>query len=111
MWKANQITMSDFNTEYKNLLSTFNLVNQPVIIPKDEDGLYHHLFIEVSLSGNGASDDVATTEDGAFETLGVKEYEAVSLDGIDTDNYKPVGITDEYIIFTSAEETAKEHFL
>ena len=31
--------MSDFNTEYKNLLSTFNLVNQPVIISKDEDGL------------------------------------------------------------------------
>lgn len=79
--------------------------------PKDEDGLYHHLFIEVSLSGNEVSDDVDITAEGAFETLGVKEYESVSLDGIDTEIYNPVDITDEYIVLTSLEETAKEHFL
>lgn len=79
--------------------------------PEDEDGLYHHLFIEVSLSGNGASDDSVTIEEGAFETLGVKEYEAVSLDGIDIEIYKPVDITEEYIVLTSTEETEKEHFL
>lgn len=79
--------------------------------PEDAEGLYHHLFIEVSLSGNGASDDSVTIEEGAFETLGVKEYEVVSLDGIDTEIYKPVDITDEYIVLTSTEETEKEHFL